>query len=191
MVAALVRAVELRDRYLAGHSRRLAGFSVAVAQRLESGAEEIATVEIAANLSQIGKLAVAREILTKPERLSEAEIVQMQQHIDHAAAILRDIDFELPVLETITQMHERLDGGGYPAGLAGERIRLTARILGACDVFCARVAPRSYRSGISPEAALDILEQNGHRYDPAVIAALRAVAGSVTGEKLIAGLAAG
>ena len=58
-------------------------------------------------------------------------------------------------------------------------------------MFCARVAPRSYRSGISPEAALDILEQNGHRYDPAVIAALREVAGSVTGEKLIAGLAAG
>lgn len=191
MVAALVRAVELRDPYLAGHSRRLAGFSVAVAQRLELGAEEIATVEIAANLSQIGKLAVAREILTKPERLSEAEIAQMQQHIDHAVAILRDIDFELPVLETITQMHERLDGGGYPAGLSGERIRLTARILGACDVFCARVAPRSYRSGISPVAALDILEQNGHRYDPAVIAALREVAGSVTGEKLIAGLAAG
>jgi PAS domain S-box-containing protein len=191
MVAALVRAVELRDPYLAGHSRRLAGFSAAVAQRLELGAEDIATVEIAANLSQIGKLAVAREILTKTERLSEAEIAQMQQHIDHAAAILRDIDFELPVLETITQMHERLDGGGYPAGLPGERIRLTARILGACDVFCARVAPRSYRSGISPEAALDILEQNGHRYDPAVIAALRAVAGSVTGEKLIAGLAAG
>ncbi len=153
--------------------------------------QEIATVEIAANLSQIGKLAVAREILTKPKRLSEAEIAQMQQHIDHAAAILRDIDFELPVLETITQMHELLDGEGYPAGLSGEQIRLTARILAACDVFCARVAPRSYRSGISPEVALDILEQNGHRYDPAVIAALRTVAGSVTGEKLIAGLAAG
>ncbi len=191
MVAALVRAVELRDPYLAGHSRRLAGFAVAVAQRLGASPEEVATVEIAANLSQIGKLAVPKEILSKPERLSQSEIMQMQQHIDHAAAILRDIDFELPVLETIYQMHERLGGQGYPEGLAGERIRLTARILGACDVFCARVEPRAYRKGIAPEAAIDILEQNGDRYDPEVVAALREVAGSVTGEKLIAGLAVG
>jgi PAS domain S-box-containing protein len=191
MTAALVRAVELRDPYLAGHSRRLAGFSVAVAQRLGANAEEVAALEIAANLSQIGKLAVPREILNKPERLSESEILQVQQHIDHAAAILRDIDFELPVLETIYQMHERLDGGGYPEGLSGDRIRRTGRILGACDVFCARVEPRSYRAGIAPEEALDILEQNSGRYDPEVIAALREVVGSVAGEKLIAGLAAG
>ena len=191
MVAALVRAVELRDPYLAGHSRRLAGFAVAVAQRLNAGAEEIATVEIAANLSQIGKLAVPREILNKPERLDEAEIIQIQQHVDHAATMLRDIDFELPVLDTIYQMHERLDGGGYPEGLSGDRIRRTARILGACDVFCARVEPRSYRAGISARETLEILEQNAARYDPEVIAALREVAESVTGEKLIAGLTTG
>jgi HD-GYP domain-containing protein (c-di-GMP phosphodiesterase class II) len=190
MVAALVRAVELRDPYLAGHSRRLAGFSVAIAQRLEASPEEIATVEIAANLSQIGKLAVPREILTKPGRLTEAEIMQMQQHIDHAASILRDIDFELPVLETIYQMHERLDGKGYPAGLSGDRISRTAQILGACDVFCARLEPRSYRSGIAPETALEILNQNDGRYDPAIVEALREVTASVAGEKLIAGLVA-
>ena len=191
MVAALVRAVELRDPYLAGHSRRLAGFSVAVAQRLEAGPEEIATVEIAANLSQIGKLAVPREILTKPGRLTESEIMQMQEHIDHVATILRDIDFELPVLETIYQMHERLDGKGYPEGLSGDRISRAAQILGACDVFCARLEPRSYRSGIAPETALEILDQNDARYDPAIVEALREVVASVAGEKLIAGLAAG
>ena len=191
MVTALVRAVELRDPYLAGHSRRLAGYSAEVARCLEANAEEVATLEIAANLSQIGKLAVKREILTKPDRLSPAEVALMQQHIDHAATILRDVDFGLPVLETIYQMHERLDGDGYPRGLSGGSIRLTAQILGACDVFCARVAPRSYRSGLSPEAALDILERNSHRYDIKIVAALRAAAGSVTGEKLVAGLAPG
>ncbi len=190
MVAALVRAVELRDPYLAGHSRRLAGFSVAVAQRLEAGPEEIATVEIAANLSQIGKLAVPREILTKPGRLTESEITQMQEHIGHVATILRDIDFELPVLETIYQMHERLDGKGYPEALSGDRISRAAQILGACDVFCARLEPRSYRSGIAPETALEILDQNDARYDPAIVEALREVVASVAGEKLIAGLVA-
>ena len=191
MVSSLVRAVELRDPYLAGHSRRLAGFARAVAEELGATSEEIATVEIAANLSQIGKLAVPVEILTKPGRLTEAEIAQLQGHIQHAATILRDIDFELPVLETVTGMHERLDGKGYPAGLSGDQIPLTARILGACDVFCARIEPRVYRSGITPNSALDILDQNDGRYDPRVIAALRKVAASVTGEKLLADLATG
>jgi PAS domain S-box-containing protein len=191
MVSSLVRAVELRDPYLAGHSRRLAGFARAVAEELGGTSEEISTVEIAANLSQIGKLAVPVEVLTKPGRLSEAEIAQLQSHIQHAAIILRDIDFDLPVLETVTGMHERLDGKGYPARLSGDQIPLTARILGACDVFCARIEPRVYRSGITPNSALDILDQNDGRYDPQVIAALRKVAASVTGEKLVADLKAG
>lgn len=191
MVAALVRAVEMRDPYLAGHSRRLAGFARAVAQRIEASAEEIATVEIAANLSQIGKIEVPREILTKPERLNVAEIAQLQTHIDHTMTILRGIEFDLPVVETIAQMHERLDGKGYPAGLSGPQIRLTARILAACDVFCARVEPRTYRSGIAPKAALEILEMNPDRYDSKVVAALRKVVNSVAGEKLIADLARG
>lgn len=188
MVAALVRAVELRDEYLAGHSRRVAGFAVAVAQRLQASPDVIATVEIAANLSQIGKLSVPVEILTKPERLSGDESRAMQQHIDHASAILRDIDFELPVLQTIQQMHERLDGTGYPKGLKEGSVTLAARILGACDVFCARLEPRSYRPGITAEAALAILTDHPERYDATVVAALREVASSVTGEKLIAAI---
>jgi PAS domain S-box-containing protein len=189
MVGALVRAVELRDPYLAGHSRRVAGFATAVAQRLNTSPEDIATVEIAANLSQIGKLAIPRDLLNKPDRLTEAEIIAMQRHLEHAAGILREIDFGLPVFETVTQMHERLDGKGYPDGLSGDQIRRTARILGACDVFCARVEPRAYRSGIAADAALEILEQNADRYDQAVVAALRETVSSVAGEKLIAGLA--
>jgi PAS domain S-box-containing protein len=189
MVSSLVRAVELRDPYLAGHSRRLAGFARAVAETMEADPEVVATVEIAANLSQIGKLAVPVELLTKPGRLSDAEIEQLQGHVQHAASILRDIDFELPVLEAVTQMYERLDGGGYPNGLSGDQIGLPGLILGACDVFCARLEPRTYRGGIAPERALEILEQNGGRYDPQVIAALRKVAESITGEKLIADLA--
>ncbi|RMD64140.1 MAG: HD domain-containing protein [Alphaproteobacteria bacterium] len=188
MVAALVRAVELRDPYLAGHSRRVAGFAAAVAERLGAGAEDVATVEIAANLSQIGKLGVPREILAKPERLTGTEIKTMQRHIEHAIAIVREIDFDLPVLATIEAMHERLDGSGYPRGLRGSAIPLGARILGVCDWFCARVEPRSYRQGIAPEEALRILEDNVDRYDPQVVAALRAVVGSVTGEKLMADL---
>jgi PAS domain S-box-containing protein len=187
-VAALVRAVELRDPYLAGHSRRVASFAAAVGQRLGIGQEEAATLEIAANLSQIGKLGIPRELLGKPSRLTAAELKIVQGHLDHAAKLLGDIDFGLPVLDTIMAMHERLDGGGYPKGLTGERIAMTARILGACDVFCARLEPRSYRRGIKVAAALKILTENEGRYDPRVVAALRDVAESVAGEKLLADL---
>lgn len=191
MVASLVRAVELRDPYLGGHSRRLAGFARAVAEEMAAGNEVVATVEIAAYLSQIGKLAVPVEVLTKPGRLSDEEVKQMQSHVHHAARILRDIDFELPVLEAVTKMHERLGGQGYPDGISGDQIPLTARILGACDVFCARIEPRVYRCSITPESALDILDQNDGRYDQRVIAALRKVVASVAGEKLLADLKAG
>jgi len=88
MVSSLVRAVELRDPYLGGHSRRLAGFARAVAEELHLGAEEIATVEIAANLSQIGKLAVPVEVLTKPGRLSDEEVRQIEDSIAFLKPVL-------------------------------------------------------------------------------------------------------
>ncbi len=191
MVSALVRAIELRDPYLAGHSRRVAEFAVAVGKQLGRDEEELATLELAANLSQIGKLAIRKELLNKPTRLTEAEITEMESHVGHAIDFLKGIDFELPVVETIAQMHERLDGEGYPKGLAGEDIRLTGRILGACDVFCARVEPRSYRAGLAPAAVLDILEGNITRYDPDVIEALKQVVATIPGEKLIASIATG
>ncbi len=112
----------------------------------------------------------------------------MQSHIGHAERALKGIEFDLPILETIRQMHERLDGTGYPDGLAGAAISRTALILGACDVFCARIEPRSYRRGIDPQASLAILQQNDGRYDPEVVSALSAVVRSVAGEKLIASI---
>ncbi len=188
MVTALVRAVELRDPYLAGHSKRVADFAVETARRLGATPEEIATVEISANLSQIGKLAIPRAILTKTTRLDDDEIALMQSHVEHVERILKGIEFDLPILETIRQMHERLDGTGYPDGLAGTEISRAALVLGACDVFCARIEPRTYRRGIDPQAALAVLQQNDRRYDSKVVSALAAAVQSVAGEKLIASI---
>lgn len=189
LVVALVRAVELREPHLAGHSRRVAALAAAVARKLRASREEIATVEIAANLSQVGKLGIARTLLAKPDRLSEAEITRMRRHVGHAQEILGDIDFDLPVLETIRQMYERLDGSGYPDGLKGEEISRAARILAVCDVFCARVEPRVYREAISVKKALAILQRNGKRYDTDVVTALSAVVRSPAGRALLESLA--
>ncbi|MDX1401027.1 MAG: HD domain-containing phosphohydrolase [Kiloniellales bacterium] len=189
MAKTLVRAIELRDPYLAGHSRRVAGFAVSVAEQMDLSDRDRTALEIAANLSQIGKLQVPKAILTKPSRLSESEMREMERHVDHACALLKDIDFGYPVMETLEQMHERLDGKGYPKGLAGDEVSLRARILAVCDVFCARIEPRSYRPVISSSAALEILADNGDRYDARVVKALEEVVTTTEGEKLLAGLA--
>ena len=186
-VSALALAIELRDPYLSGHSSRVGAMARELAKLCGASAEEIATLETAASLSQIGKLFVPRALLTKPERLSAAERDELRQHIGHAESVLRGIDFGLPVLQTIRQMYERIDGEGYPRRLRGSEISFAAQVLGLCDWFCARVAPRGHRPSITPEAALEILEGNPQRYAPQLVAKLRQVASSVTGEKLVAG----
>jgi PAS domain S-box-containing protein len=187
-VQALGRAVETVDPYLAGHSRRMERLATAVARGLRLSESEVTTVSLAARLSQVGKLGVRRELLTSAERHGPEEIREMQTHIDHAGRILGEINFQLPVRETVVQMHERLDGTGYPEGLSGEAIRTTARILGAVDVFCARIEPRSYRPPIGPQEALSVLRAHPERYDAEVVAALERVIASPEGDKALADL---
>jgi len=172
-IVALSKTIEMRDPHLSGHSRRVAKLARVIAETLNLPHEDVTAIEMAGNLSQIGKIAIPRTILTKESRLTDQEIAIVQKHLDHAIAILKEVDFDIPVRETLYQMYERLDGEGYPKGLKGEEISLRARILGIADYFCARTEPRSYRSGISPEETLDILESMPDRYDAKVIHALR------------------
>jgi PAS domain S-box-containing protein len=172
-IAALVHTVEMHDPYLAGHSDRMCEIGREIGQRLSLPGEDIATLEMAANLSQIGKLSIPEKLLTKKARLTPVEEVVVQGHIQRTEEILKEIDFGLPVCETVAQMHERLDGTGYPRGLRNDEIDLLGRIIGAVDVYCARIEPRGYRATISSREALDILENNPDKYDADVIAALR------------------
>lgn len=173
-VAALVRTIELADPWLLGHSQRLGEVAAAIGHRLGLDTAEMTTLRLAASLSQIGKIFVPRELLTKPGRHSDAEIAVMRGHVEHALSVLRGIEFELPVAEAIAQMHERLDGTGYPRGLRAEAIGRLGRILAVADVFCARTAPRSYRDRVPVATALHHLAAHPQRYDPAVVAALAA-----------------
>jgi len=172
-LSALVHTIEMHDPYLAGHSRRMGEVSREIGHRLSLPGDDIATLEMAANLSQIGKLSIPDDLLTKKARLTPEEEQIVQGHITHAEDILREIDFGLPVCDTVAQMHERLDGTGYPRGLRDEQIDILGRIIGVADVFCARIEPRGYRTTISSGEALSILEDNPEKYDPTVVAALR------------------
>ena len=186
-IDALVKTIELADPYLAGHSKLTQRISIMIARHLAMTDQEIATLEVAATVCQIGKVFIDRSILTKPDRLTPEENEVMQRHIVFAGEVLKEIDFELPICDTIQGMYERLDGSGYPNKLQGDAIGMSSRILGVADVFSARIRPRSYRSAIGPKDALKILQDHGEgRYDRRVIDALGAVFDTTEGEELMA-----
>lgn len=170
---ALVRAIEMTDPYLAGHSGLIKSISHEMKNLLHLEPKEQQTIEIAATLSQIGKLFIDKELLAKPGKLTDEERNEMEQHVSHAAAVLKDIAFDLPVRETILQSNEWMDGSGYPNGLTGENIMFPARVICVLNTFCALIRPRSYRSAMNIHEALDILEKDSARYDQHVVQALK------------------
>jgi PAS domain S-box-containing protein len=183
---ALGSTIEAADPYLGGHTKLLAGLSVEVAKAMHLSEMDIAEIETAANLSQIGKMFVPNEILTKPGKLTPEEMSVMEGHVEHAYRILKDIDIAEGVLTAIYQMNERLDGSGYPKELSDGDIIVLARILAVLNSFCAMIRPRSYRGAKEPEQALEILSGESDRFDPAVVAALADVIKTPAGERLLA-----
>jgi PAS domain S-box-containing protein len=185
-VEALVRAVELTDPYLAGHSRLMVALGTEIAKILNASKVDIATIETAANLSQIGKLFVDRNLLFKTSPLTAEEKKSMEQHVMHAEKVLHGIEFGLPVYETVTQMNECPDGSGYPKGLKQSDICFPARVLAVVNSFCAMAMPRAYRGARPAEEILTIMREAGESYDQSIVAALQEVVHSAQGEKLLA-----
>ena len=171
-VVALGATTELRDPYTAGHQRRVTELAVAIGAGLGWDEARVKTLETAALLHDVGKVVVPAEILTKPGRLSETEMQLVRQHAAASAALITDIEFGGPVAATVVQHHERLDGSGYPAGLAGAHILPEARVLAVADVVEAMLSHRPYRAALPLDAAMAEVEQGaGVRYDAEVSAA--------------------
>ena len=131
-----------------------------------------------------------KELLTKTGMLSEEERALLRKHVGFARDALADIDFGLPVLEAITQMYERLDGSGYPAGLTNGAICEHARILAVANTFCALVRPRSYREAHGTDDALKILAETPPKYDGSIVKALRIYLNTEPGKAFMAQLLA-
>ncbi len=187
-IEALVRTIEYSDPYLAGHSRMMSELAIQVAKSMGLSTQEIATVEAAANLSQVGKMFVPKEILNKPGMLTDEEKQEVERHVEHTRTVLSDIEFELPVMDAIVQMNEKLDGSGYPEHLTGEAIGLPGRILAATNTFCAMVRPRSYRPAVPLSETFGVLENMAGQYDIEVVRRLREVVESAYGDKLLRSL---
>ncbi len=185
-IDALVRTIEEADPFLGGHSRIMGGIAVLMARQMHLSEQDAATVEAAANLSQIGKMFVPRDILLKPGALTPEEKVEMERHVEYTRNVLKDIEFDLPVVSAICQMNERLDGKGYPSGLSGEELSMPARVLAVANAFAAMARPRSYRPALPVSEVFAILEKQAGSYDQDVVAALRQVLATPAGERLVA-----
>lgn len=185
-IDALVHAIEEVDPFLGGHSHIMGDMAVLIAKQLHLSGGDTATIEAAASLSQIGKMYIPREILLKPGKLSDEEKSQMEKHVQYTWAVLKDVEFDLPVLDAIRQMNESLDGSGYPAGLRGDAISIHARVLAVVNAFAAMARPRSYRDALPIDQVLEVLDKaTGTVYDRQVVDALRTVIVTPQGERII------
>ncbi|MDR3357866.1 MAG: PAS domain-containing protein [Desulfovibrio sp.] len=172
-VAVFVRAIEAVDPYLCGQSSFTAKLAVALARYLEKNDDAtLATLRTAASLSQIGMIQLPRDLLNKSEKLNDEERALLKKHVEYARKVLEGIEFGIPVLETIVQMYERIDGSGYPAGLKDEQISLNAKILAVANTFCALMRPRSYRSALDAQQAINVFTTKPYKYDLKVVQAL-------------------
>lgn len=168
--AALAAALDARDPYTAGHSLRVAEYSVLLGELAGLNENEIDLLHKTALLHDIGKIGVRDNILLKEGTLTEEEFSQVKAHPEQGENILRQIepsDAMAPYLEGVRSHHERYDGKGYPDGLKGDEIPLFGRIIAVADAYDAMTSDRPYRSGMRSTEALNILEEGqGTQWDP-------------------------
>jgi putative nucleotidyltransferase with HDIG domain len=175
----LARLLEARDFYTHGHSQRVARHALRIANALHVPAAQAERIWTAATLHDVGKLYTPREILNKPGRLTDEEFEVIRRHPVDGAAMLLDVEGDPEIVAIVRSHHERLDGRGYPDGLAGDDIPLGARIIAVADTFDALTSTRSYRPAAAHKRALDILRKEaGTQLDGAAVAAfLRSYSG--------------
>jgi putative nucleotidyltransferase with HDIG domain len=169
-IEALAVAINTKDEVTHEHVLRVQIYAAGVAKILHCSEAEIEALKAGALLHDIGKIAVPDYILNKPGKLTAAEFEKMKYHTIAGAQILGRVEFPYPVVPIVRHHHERWDGNGYPDGLKGEQIPLTARILSVVDCFDAVREDRQYRKGMTREQAIDLLIKGSNtQYDPTVV----------------------
>jgi HD-GYP domain-containing protein (c-di-GMP phosphodiesterase class II) len=172
----LAGAVDEKDPYTRGHSDRVTRYSLLIAKELGLPASFMETLQISAQLHDVGKIGIEDHILKKPGALTEEEFEVMKTHTTKGANILRPVPQLAEMLPGIELHHEALDGRGYPYGLKGEQIPLLARVIAVADTFDALTTNRPYQQAHTPEQALEIIRSiAGKRLDPQAVDALMAV----------------
>jgi putative two-component system response regulator len=172
----LINAMEAKDLYLRGHSRRVAEQAASVAEELGLEADVVENIRLAGRLHDIGKIGIREEILNKPGALTADEYAHVKEHVRIGMEILEPLNHIPEALEYIHDHHEHFDGSGYPRGKSGSDISIGGRILTACDAFDAMTSRRAFREAFDEKQTMEFLRAElGRLVDPRVFAALEKV----------------
>lgn len=169
-ITAIVEALDAKDSYTLGRSRRVTFYAVKMAKALHLSETTTGKIELAGLLHDIGMIGVSDDILAKVEKLTQEEYDEIKKHVHHSVRILDDIKQLADVVEIIKYHHEFYDGTGYPYGLKGDDIPIGSRIIAVADAFDSMVTPKVYRQQVVPSEALaKIKALIGKQFDPVVV----------------------
>ncbi|NNF64191.1 MAG: HD domain-containing protein [Acidimicrobiia bacterium] len=175
-VLALVAALDVREHDTQVHSRRVQAFALAIAGELRLGRLNTRSLSLGALLHDVGKIGVPDSVLLKRGPLDDGEWTMMRRHPEVGRRILAGVPFLERAVHVVYAHHERFDGSGYPQGLSGERIPITARVFAVADVFDALISARPYKEAIPvDDARRIILANSGSHFDPTVVAAFERI----------------
>lgn len=174
-VNAIIEALDAKDSFTLGRSRRVTFFALKIVKFFKLHNEEIGKLELAGLLHDIGMIGIPEEILNKTTPLTSDEFEIIKKHVIKGVKILEDIKQLKEVVEIIKYHHERFDGSGYPYGLKGDEVPLLSKIIAIADAYDSMISNRSYRESLSHEEAVKrIEEQVGKQFDPIVVQAFKA-----------------
>ena len=169
----IIRFVEARDKYGCGRSERVGGLAEQISRHLRLEDHKCSLMGLAGQLHDIGLIAVPEAILNRTERWGTSEFQSVQKHPEVSFDVLKPLDSLADVLPAIRHHHERMNGTGYPSGLAGQEIPLEARIIAVAEAFEAMTHDRPHRPGVTPLAAMRELRRcTPAGYDPVCVEAL-------------------
>lgn len=169
-VSAMANSIDARDPYTKGHSERVTSYAVMIAEELALSGDELERLRYAGLLHDIGKIRIRDHILHKPGRLTDAEFTEMKKHPEYGVEIMQPVKAFQTILPAMLHHHERFDGRGYPHGLEGPDIPLSARILCVADCFDAMTSDRPYRKGMPVADAVSELSKNKNsQFDPKLV----------------------
>ncbi|MBP5588133.1 MAG: HD-GYP domain-containing protein [Treponema sp.] len=170
MIECITTALEERDYYTEGHSRRESDMVLAISHRMGFSEDETRLFHFSAHLHDIGKIGIPDSILRKSGKLTDEEFSVIKQHPAIGARILRKASAFEPLAEIVLHHHERFDGLGYPDGTSGYSIPVGSRIIAVCDSIDAMMTTRSYRSAFSEKECFEEIKKcSGTMYDPDIV----------------------
>ncbi|MBI5838627.1 MAG: HD domain-containing protein [Chloroflexi bacterium] len=169
IIVFLEKLIGVRDAHGNHHGQNVNLLASALARRIDFPSSDLANLEYAATIHDIGKITVNEFVVNKAGRLTEAEYIMIQQHTALGHKLLKPLGLPALVMDVILSHHENYDGTGYPNGLAGKHIPLAARIIRIADTYDALTSDRGYRQAYTRKKALDIMSADAKSFDPELL----------------------